>query len=407
LVKVAEPQTNQNGTGVITVCVDPASAETVRQVTLSEGGIFAGELHDYSLRQGELQPLLNLQQVAASVCVIDFDQDRECAVGAANTLQQMLHGKTTLIALSERSEPALILQAMRAGCAEYLNKPLSVEGLCESLTRLRGRLKSTEAVRKTAGKILAFLGCRGGAGTTTLAVHLAMFLSSLLGRKVLLVDQHRQLGHVGLYLGLDVTSYDFYELVRNVGRLDRILLGSFVTHHGSGLDVLPSPTVLDGVPSISLDGLKRAVEFLAEVYEYVILDSPHGIGDVNLVTVDCCDELYLIATPDVPALRDLSRFIERLLQCAVPAAKIRVVINRFSSQGAVSLKQIESAIRQPISITIPNHWAALVQAMNSGTPIAAGEKSEFALQMKKWAISLAPSAEIVEEHRKRRFSLWG
>ena len=393
--------------GVITVCVDQASAETVRQGTLREGGIFAGELHDYSLREGELQPLLILQQLEASVCVIDFDRDRECAATAANTLHQMLHGKTTLIALSQRDEPSLILEAMRAGCMEYLAKPLSVEALCESLTRLRGRLRSTEGAGKTAGKILAFLGCRGGAGTTTLAVHLAMFLSSLFARKVLLVDQHRQLGHVGLYLGLDATSYDFYELVRNVARLDRTLLSSFVVHHGSGLEVLPSPNVLDGVPNISLDGLKRAVQFLAEVYEYVILDSPHGIGDVNLVTVDCCDELYLIATPDVPALRDLSRFIDRLLQCAVPPAKIRVVINRFSSQGAVSLKQIESAIRQPISITIPNHWAALVEAMNSGTPIAATEKSEFALQMKRWAVSLAPTAEIVEDHPKRRFSLWG
>ena len=53
------------------------------------------------------------------------------------------------------------------------------------------------------GKTLAFLGCRGGAGTTTLAVHLAMFLSRPFGKKVIIADQHRQLGHVGLYLGQD------------------------------------------------------------------------------------------------------------------------------------------------------------------------------------------------------------
>ena len=405
---VAVANTNPGAMGVITVCVDPTLVQTVRQATLREGGIFAGELHDYSLRDGELQPLLKLQNLKASVCVIEFDRDHERAVGATNALQQMLHGKTTLIALSEKNEPGLILEAVRAGCTEYLTKPLSVEALSESLTRLRGRLKSAELAHPKTGKVLAFLGCRGGAGTTTLAVHLAMFLCHPFGRKVLLVDQHRQLGHAGLYLGLDgTTSYDFYELVRNVERLDRTLLGSFVTHHSSGLDLLPSPNGLEGMPHISLDGLKRAIYFLAEVYEYVLLDSPHGIGDVNLVTVDCCDELYLIATPDVPALRDLSRFIDRLLQCSVPPAKIRVVINRFSSQGAVSLRQIEGAIRQPISITIPNHWAALVLAMNTGTPITADQKSEFALQMKKWAGSLAPAAEIVKEPPKRRFSLWG
>jgi pilus assembly protein CpaE len=406
-VNAEETNPNQSGMCVITVCVDQASAEKVRQATLREYCSFVGELQDYSPREGELQPLLKLQNAEASVCVIDFDQDHERAVQAANTLQQMLRGKTTLIALSEKNEPALILEAMRAGCSEYLTKPLSIEPLCESLARIRGRLKAGDAAHKTAGKTLAFLGCRGGAGTTTLAVHLAMFLARPFGRKVLLVDQHRQLGHVGLYLGVDGTSYDFYELVRNVGRLDQTLLSSFATHHSSGLDILPSPNSLNGVPTISLDAVERAIHFLAEVYEYVIIDSPRGIGDLNLVTIDCCDELYLVATPDVPALRDLSRYLDRLLQCSVSPGKIRVVINRFSSQGAVSLEQIENAIRQPISITMPNHSVALIRAMNTGTPIAPDQKSEFALQMKKWAGSLAPSVEIVPEQPKKKFSLWG
>jgi pilus assembly protein CpaE len=83
-----------------------------------------------------------------------------------------------------------------------------------------------------------------------------------------------------------------------------------------------------------------------------------------------------------------------------------VVINRFSSQGAVSLEQIEDAIRQPISITMPNHSAALIRAMNTGTPIAPDQKSEFALQMKKWAGMLAPSEKPVQEPPKRKFSFW-
>ncbi len=406
-MKAEESKTTQSGMCVITVCVDQESADKVRQATHREYGSFVGELQEYSPREGELQPLLKLQNAEASVCVIDFDKDHERAVQAANTLHQMLHGKTTLIALSEKNDPALILEAMRAGCGEYLTKPLSIETLCESLTRLRDRLKSSELANKCIGRTLAFVGCRGGAGTTTLAVHLATFLSRPFGKKVLIVDQHRQLGHVGIYLGQDGASYDFYELVRNIGRLDQTLLSSFVTHHSSGIDILPSPSVLNGMPNISLDAVERAVHFLAEVYEFVIIDSPRGIGDLNLVTIDCCDELYLIATPDVPALRDLSRYIDRLLQCSMSPSKLRVVINRFSSQGAVSLEQIENAIRQPIAITMPNYSAALIRAMNTGTPVTHDQKSEFAIQMKKWAGSLVPSSEVVQEQPKRKFSLFG
>jgi pilus assembly protein CpaE len=130
------------------------------------------------------------------------------------------------------------------------------------------------------------------------------------------------------------------------------------------------------------------------------------VHNLSETTIDCCDELYLVATPDVPAVRDLSRYVDRLLQSNIPPSKIKIVINRFSSQGALTLEQIEKAVRQPIAITIPNASADLVRAMNSGTPVPPERKSEFAVQMKKWVASLVAgeTAELVEP--KRRFAFW-
>lgn len=163
----AEPfKSGQCDLRVITVGVAPEVVEKVMAATSREHGTFVGELRGYSLQEGELQPLLKLQKAEVSVCVIDFDQDRKLAVQAANSIHLMLHGKTTLIALSERSEPALIVEAMRAGCSEFLAKPVTVDQVCESLTRLSGRAQGVREVR-TSGKVLVFLGCRGGAGTTT------------------------------------------------------------------------------------------------------------------------------------------------------------------------------------------------------------------------------------------------
>ena len=233
-----------------------------------------------------------------------------------------------------------------------------------------------------------------------------MFLVRQYGKKTLILDEHRRLGHVSLYLGEDQASYHFYELVRNIARLDEALLEGFVIHHCSCLDILPSPDVFDDSANVPLDDIQRAIRFLGENYEYVIIDCPHGIHNLSLATIDCCDELYLIATPDVPALRDLSRYIDRLLQSNVPPGKIKVVINRFSSEGALSLEQIEKAIRQPIAITIPNSSSDLIRAMNTGNPILPERKSEFSIQMRKWAASLvpAPAEEVAEP--KRRFAFW-
>ena len=159
--------------------------------------------------------------------------------------------------------------------------------------------------------------------------------------------------------------------MRNIARLDESLLQGFVIHHSNCLDILPSPDVFDDSANVSLDDIQRAIRFLGENYEFVVIDCPHGVHKLSLTTIDCCDELYLIATPDVPALRDLSRYIDRLLQSNVPPDKIKVVINRYSSEGALSLEQIEKAIRQPIAITIPQRFSDLIRAMNTGSPVAA------------------------------------
>lgn len=390
---------------VITVGVNEETAERVKTATLREHGTFAGQIQGYSLQEGELAPLLKLQNAAVSVCVIDFDHDRTLAVQAANSIHVMLRGRTTLIAVSEQSDPALIVEAMRAGCGEYLSKPLTVEQVCEALNRLCGRIQGAREVR-SSGKILVFLGCRGGAGATSLAVHLGCYLARQFGKKALIVDQHQNLGHVALYLGHDAPAYDFFELVRNVARLDQSLVAGFVAHHSSGLDVLPGPSILNGHIHVTLEAVEQSIRFLANVYEYVIVDCPTGLSDFNLATIDSCDELYLIATPDVPGLRDLSRYMERLAQCSVPGSKVKVVVNRYSSDCAVTLEQIEKAIRQPISVTIPNHPAELVRAMNTGTPVPPERKTEFVMQMKKWAASLVPpAAEVITDEPRRKFSL--
>jgi pilus assembly protein CpaE len=320
----------------------------------------------------------------------------------------MFGTRVTLVALSEKADPDLILDAMRSGCSEYLIKPLQVEQLCESLVRLQGRWAATQSALAVQGRVLVFLGTRGGAGTTTLAVHLATFLAQEFGKKVLLIDHHEQLGHVGLYLGLEPSRYDFCELVRNVERLDGSLVNGFLAHHESGVDVIVSADSFDTLPDIPLDHAESTLQFLRGLYDYILLDCERGFRPTNLGLIDQADELYLIATPDVPALRDLSRCVDRLMQSNISPGKLKVAINRYSSAGAVTLQQIEKAIRQPISITISNNATELIGAMNTGAPLNPQSKSDFAAQMRKWAASLVPGASEIKEEpeSKRRFAFW-
>ena len=387
------------------MCLDLETISAVSRVAAQLlGASFAGNMPDYLPRNRDVEILKSMQKSEGSICIINVDSDRELAMETAASLQQLLGDRVLLVALSSKSNPSLILDAMRAGYAEYLGSPLNSDEFSDSLLRLRRRWVVGRSAK--SGSVLAFLGARGGAGTTTLVVHLSTFLAQLCGKKVLLVDQHRQLGHAALYLGLPVAEYHFYDLARNIDRVDADLLNGFVVHEVNGVDVLPGPEGLYGLTDVPLSSIQQTIRYLRGTYEYVVIDCCQGVGNANEATIAECDQIYLIATPDVPALRDLSRYVDRLLQYNLPTGKVNVVINRFRSKGEVTLDEIAKAIRLPVAVTIPNSSEELIKAMNTGKPILPASRSDFAKQLRKWATTLAGSPAEIGAAAKRGFAFW-
>ena len=266
------------------------------------------------------------------------------------------------------------------------------------------RAQWVTGVTSTSEKDDSLVGLTGG--TTTLAVHLAMFLIGL-GKKVLLIDNHAQLGHVVLYLGMDGSNHHFYDLVQNVSRLDEDLLRGFIATHSSGLDVLSSPDVYGGSWKTDADSVERTLEFLATQYDFILLDCETSFENINLAIIDLSNRVYLVATPEIGAIRDLSRYVDGLTQNVQTTEKLQVVINRYSSREAVSIEQIEKAVRLPIAMKITNSYSELVRSINIGEPVPSDRKSDFSLQLMRWATALAGVSETsVEKPAKKHFALW-
>jgi pilus assembly protein CpaE len=400
------PHTEGGSLCLITVGLDPEATETAKRAAMQEGVRFVGAFPDYPQNLLQTQLKQQLEGAEALVCLIDFDKNQDLAVQAATIIQPLLNGRTALIALARDENPGLILHAMRSGCSEYLSKPLQAGQLSICLQKLRVRwLLSPLLPAREAGQVLVFLGVRGGAGNTTAAVHLGTFLARRHAQKVLILDLHPHLGHVALLLGIGSHRYNFHELLRNVGRLDLSLLNSYVAHHSSGVDVLLSPDSLSETDLISADALGQAIRFLANIYQYVLIDCPCGLGELNQTTIACCNQLFLLATPEVPAVRDLGRYVGRLLEWYVQPEKLKVVINQHDSSCTVTLEQIEKAIRHPVSIALPTCSGDLRRAVAIGEPISPDKRSEFATQIKNWASTLLPE-EVAATEPKRRFAFW-
>lgn len=226
-------------------------------------------------------------------------------------------------------------------------------------------------------------------------------------KKTLLIDNHSELGHVCLYLTLEGTHYSFHELLRSVDRLDVDLLKGFVVSHSSGLDVIASAETHGGARNTDPAALQRTLTFLREEYDYVILDCSRSLEESNMTVVDLSDQVYLVSTPDIGAVRDLSRHIDGLIRYQQPTEKLRLIVNRSSSKGAMSTAQIEKAVRMPISTNIPNSYAELVEATNMGVPVQAGGKSDFSGHLSAWSHEVAGGAPVMARTSvKKRLSFW-
>lgn len=394
---------------LFTVCADPDTvARVIDGCAYVAETEFAGEFHDYISRNKRPQFSQRVKDSTTCIAVIDFDRDTEQAAVTAQILQQMFVGRIATVAVSERSEPELLLRAMRAGCCEFLSQPFDSAGFAEMVERLQLRFATVAAaeVPKNAGNVISLFGAKGGVGTTTLAVYLATSLAAEHHKKVLLVDHHHQLGHVCLYLGIKENPYYFDELLRNVDRLDAELLAGFLTHHPNGLDLLPSPyTCATRFGSNSRD-MEQVLEFLRGEYDYVILDSSLEYQDVNSAIVDSSNQVYLVATPDVAALRDLSRHVENFGLDVTAAYKVRIVLNRSSSHDAVTKEQVEAAVRFPVSVSIPNNYAELIRAINAGEPLHHKRRSEFTAQIGKWSARLVHADPETEAPKRRSLAFW-
>jgi pilus assembly protein CpaE len=395
---------------VFTVCADERTVANVMDgCAYAPDTEFAGAFHDYFARNKRPQFSQRVKDSAACIAIVDFDGDVGGATQATLLLHQIFPGKVATVAVSDRSDSELMLQAMRAGCTEFLTRPFDLERFTETVVRLQDRFAALSAeAAKSTGSVISMFGVKGGVGTTTLAVHLSTFLVLQHRKKVLLIDHHHQLGHTSLYLGVKVNPYHFDELIRNVDRLDVELLTGFLTHHPSGLDLLPSPDVCAVRYNSTPPEMQQVLEFLRPQYDFVILDSSLEYQDVNSSIIDCSDEVYLVATPDVAALRDLSRHVENFALDDSAAGKLRIVLNRSSSNDAVSSEQVESAVRFPVSVSVANNYAELVKSINSGEPISPQRRSEFTTQIGKWANKLVQAHGSPEPQAPSRksFSFW-
>src|SRR6266481_1724304 len=370
---------------VIAVCLDATSYHAVSQfVAGMPGAAVVGNLDHYVGVEREVGRALDLAQTR--ICFIDYDRNTEEAIWVTERLRSEYPDVHTF-AVSAYSEPEAIIAAMRAGCAEYLLKPMQHERVLDGMARVEAKQKK-RARSTVRGRVITLVGSKGGTGVTSLALHLALELAQG-KRKCLLVDQHPALGDASLYLGTGRHQYSFYELASNADHLDEELLRGFLLHHNSGLDLLDSPETVDAIHGASPATVEQTLAFLADTYHFVIVDCPPGLTDGTRACISQSEHVAIVMTAELPSVRNTVRYIEHLSKLGYSSSSIQVVLNRHSKKGPLSDERIEKALGRAISLRVPNSYSEVIRAIHTGTPITSGSKSDFGAAIQKWAHQLA------------------
>lgn len=370
---------------VTTVALDPISYRALAHlVEALPSAALAASIDHYSGAEWELARMRD--QARTRVCFIDYDQDADQALRITERLHSE-HPDIYVFGVSASSDPDRIILAMRAGCTEYLMKPLQTERVLEGLTRIEAKQKE-KTRSKVRGRIVTLIGAKGGTGVTTLALHVALGLAGGQPRRCLLVDQHSALGDASLYLGTGRHQYSFYELANNTDRLDQELLQGFLLQHSSGLHLLDSPETVDVIHKAPPSAVERTMAFLAETYAFVVVDCPPGLTDSTFACISQSDQVAIVMTAELPAVRNAVRYIEHLEKFGYSSQNIQVVLNRHSKRGPLSDERVEKALGRRISVRVPNSYNEVIRAINAGVPIPGG-KSDFGVAIQRWAREIA------------------
>jgi pilus assembly protein CpaE len=278
-----------------------------------------------------------------------------------------------IILVRQRVDSGLLTEALRSGLREVVGE--------RDISKLHDAVRRSQAVadqmRKQGiggvgrggprGRIVTVFSAKGGCGKTTLATNMAAALADRGRRELVLVDLDLAFGDVAIALQL-FPAHTIADAVPLGDNLDFGSLQTLLTPHSPGLTTLVAPVEPGTSEGIPASLVSRILEVLRDHYDYVIVDTPPAFDDHVLSAFDLSDVVALIATLDIPALKNLKLTLETMDLLNYPRERWRVVLNRADSKVGLAIHEVEKSLRTPTAAQIPSS-RDVPAAINRGVPI--------------------------------------
>jgi pilus assembly protein CpaE len=337
----------------------------------------------------DLSGLLSATAMVPSLLVVDLR-------GASSVPSELVtfkrhHARVPVLVVAPKLDPTTMLDAMRAGVSEWVTEPL-VQSEIEAAVK---RAVSTQDASRRR-EVLAFLGAKGGVGTTTLAVNVATALARFAPGNVLLIDLHLAHGDAAVFLGAD-PRFTVVDALENTARYDEAFFRGLVTKTKGGPDLLASADHIH-LGTVTPQRVRTLIEFASDLYEFVVLDVPRS----DAATLDCLDvttSIVIVANQELATARGASR-IGTALKQRYGADRVRIVVTRYDPAADIAQADVERVTGVTVVRTIPSDYRSAVQALNRGRPVVVDNHNALSASYVAFAKQIAKLEENVEAAEK-------
>jgi pilus assembly protein CpaE len=333
------------------------------------------------------------QDLNPDVVLMDINMPDMDGISATEAIRAKQPAVQVII-LSVQGDQNYMRRAMLAGARDFLTKPPMGDELISAIRRA-GAMAQTERSKSVQvqvapiagtmgpvigyggpkGKIVTVYSPKGGTGCTTLAVNLAITLNNE-DTRVALVDGNLQFGDVAVFLN-EQGKNTIIDLAPRAEELDpEIVEDVMLKHAGSGLHVLAAPSRPEYAERVSSSQFAKVLEYLRQMYAYVIVDTAALLTDVTLSAIDVSDLIVLVTTQDIPSIKNCRLFLDLLQTLGIERDRILFVMNRYDKRINITPDRVTENLKQEVVSIIPLDEATVTKAVNRGVPFVLDSKNQ-------------------------------
>jgi pilus assembly protein CpaE len=324
------------------------------------------------------------------VILVDVPSDNQAAALLAIEVLRQEVPEAAVFAIGSMSQPQTIVNAMRSGAREFVERPTTTTDLLEAFIRLSATQRKVKR-DGPRGKVFTVVNAKGGSGATTVAVNLALALQSAHSNVALIDLAH--LGHAALHLNLKA-PFTVADAIRNLHRMDSSLLDSFMTRHSGGLQLLAG-TNTPAATEPSTAEFARLFDFMATNFRYVVVDASSRLDSATRLVGNLSETILLIAHADVASLWSASRVVQFLGENS-GRERVKLVLNRFRKIPGFHESDAETASGASLLWRIPNQYFAVSTAIDRGVPLMQQNHTEIARSFNGLAAALTRNDDDVK-----------